>query len=691
MGNGLINLSDIDMNDIIKSIIVNNSVAVSLVGTGRDNDVLTNSITSALKTYYNSIKKGEKEHQEEQTDEIVTAINEQTEVVKEQIIVAKKRNKTVDIIKEIEKEKKSWDKAQLQRIAKILGEVALNTGKKMYDETKLRFKWLRELESAGIRLSGGFDESFTKLANSAKLSHDSLMKMIQDNKKSFSSMNALGKDAVEKLMKASGDIAGKYGLSAEEAFKLTMYYSDQLGSRMSREEMQNMKLDNQIDVLAKDMKALSIATGKSVEQLIAERKEREKTILMKKINRDPKMAAIFEVGKQMGLDEDVLLSAITGIPNEKSSLMHTNKATAFLFNGIKNIVQDRRIKSAEDVAAAYSKIQKNPIISEGAKEILSKDPAMLGVISGTELNSRWMELVDFSESIIPEVKSDKESTDEKALNAFTNTQSELNKISNTMNKKMAVPLETATKGLNLFNTALSKTNDILENISDGWVKAGYAAFYSSPTARKIASNWVADFFNPFKDNNYEEDEKPSFLKRLFGFKNNDGDGSSTSSKLSIIVRLLSALTGTVLAFYGGDIANSMVDKNKNPGLFLSTDSAIKGVTGALLGYGIFGNKYVGIAGGIAGVGLGLFGDDSDKPIDIPNKTYPAHNKETQYGNSGSTKSNIENKNASTDYMYDYLSKNDEVVSILKNISTYTSALPKMYKEQQFSSNGSIIP
>ena len=185
MGNGLINLSDPKMNDIIKDIIVNGSVAVSLVKTGRDNDVLTNSITRALKTYYNGIKSEEKAREDKETKKVTTAINNQTKVAEEQVIEAKKANESLDIIKDLEKEKKGFDRAQQQRFAKILGEIAMNTGKKMYDETKLRFKWLRELESAGIRLSGGFDESFTKLANSSKLSHDSLMKMIQDKKKSF--------------------------------------------------------------------------------------------------------------------------------------------------------------------------------------------------------------------------------------------------------------------------------------------------------------------------------------------------------------------------------------------------------------------------------------------------------------------------------------------------------------------------
>lgn len=690
MGNGLINLSDPKMNDIIKDIIVNGSVAVSLVGTGRDNDVLTNSITRALKTYYDGIKSEEKAQTDKETKKVTTAINNQTKVAEDQVIEAKKTNESLDIIKDLEKEKKGWNRAQYQRYAKILGEIAMNTGKKMYDETKLRFKWLRELESAGIRLSGGFDESFTKLANSTKLSHDSFIRMIQDNKKSFSSINALGKDAMERLMKASGDIAGKYGLSAEEAFKLTMFYSDQLNSRMSKEEIQNMKLDNGIDVLAKDMKALSLATGKTIEQIVEERKEREKTMLMAKINRDPKMAAILDIGQKMGLDEDVLLSAITGVPNEKSSLMYTSRGSAALFDGLKKMARSGAIKSTEDVVAAYSELQKNPAILEEIKDTLSRDYAQIHVLSGTEINTPRMQSIKLKDYNLNDYEVGKQSADEKALNAFTNTQSELNKISNTMNKKMAVPLETATTGLNLFNSALSKTNETLENISDGWVKAGYAAFYSSPTLRKSVSNWVMDLPNSLFGNKYKEDKKPSLLNRLFGSKNNDG-GSSNGLKLGSMVKWLSAIAaGALLLLKSEDIANLFVDKNKNQDLHILTDSTLRAGGGALIGSPL--GKTGALVGATTGFGWGFVEGGLDMwNSDTPNKKYPAHNKETQYGNSGSTKTNTENKNATTDYMNEYLSRNDEVVTILQNISTYTSALPKMYKEQQFSSNGSIIP
>jgi len=691
MGNGLINLSDPDMNDIIKSIIVNNSVAVSLVGTGRDNDVLTNSITQALTAFYN-IKKSEIDaRRNKAANRVTTAINNQTKVDEEQVIEAKKANEALDIIKDLEKEKKDWNKAQTQRFVKILGEIAMNTGKKMYDETKLRFKWLRELESAGIRLSGGFDESFTKLANSAKLSHDSFIRMIQDNKKSFSSINALGKDAMERLMKASGDIAGKYGLSAEEAFKLTMFYSDQLNSRMSKEEIQNMKLDNGIDVLAKDMKALSIATGKTVEQLIEERKEREKNILMAKINRDPKMAAILDVGKKMGLDEDVLLSAITGVPNEKASMMYTRRGSAAIMDGLIRMVHDETIKNSKDVVAAYSELQKNPAIVEGVKDSFSMNNGILHVLAGSEANLPMMAEYSVKGYNLNEYDGGKQSVDEKALNAYTNTQSELNKISNTMNKKMAVSLETATKGLNLFNKALSKTNTIFEKMPDWAVKVGYATFYSSPTLRKSVSNWVMDLPNSIFGNNYKEDKKPSLFKRLFGSKNNDGD-SSNGLKLGPMVKLLSTIAaGALLLLKSGDIANLFVDKNKNPDLHILANSGIKAVGGGLVGYSLLG-KPGALGGSAIGFGSGFIQGGLDMlNSDKPNEKYPAHNKETQYGNSGSTKNNTENKKTSNDYMNEYLSRNDEVVTILKNISTYTSALPKMYKEQQFSSNGSIIP
>ena len=319
--------------ELIKCIN-NSSVAVRIADQQSDK-FLSTAISKALTEYRARLKKEPAAKQEQQaTEDNTDAVEQQTqelEKVKHVTIEAKdaledvagatsdvgnslRENKSAidEAIKSREKQNEAIKAASLKVVAAISTAVKAMVTRTL-DETTKRLEWVQQLNDAGVKLRGGFDETFTELSNLSRRSHEEFTRLLTSNSNMIARMNTMGLRGEREIADMSQAIVGKYGYTVKTSDSIIKFMLDSRIKYMTEEELQTMNLTSEMELLAKNLRASSAAFGKSTEQILAETKAREDDYTDRLLQ--AKYGDAYRNMKLSGLPPELIRMFLTNIPN----------------------------------------------------------------------------------------------------------------------------------------------------------------------------------------------------------------------------------------------------------------------------------------------------------------------------------------------------------------------------------------
>lgn len=619
-----------------------------------------------------------------------------------------------DELENIRKENK-LDSSQIKRISDAIITATLDVGKKSLDATKDRLGWLEKLEKSGIRLAGGFENNFTTMSNLAKMSHDSFANMLTANSKQIANMNAMGQLQLQRFMHASGNLAGKFGYNTEEASKIMLHYVDTIAMTQSAEELRNRNISKEVEILGKNMKALSIATGKSVETLIKEQEQREKNLLMAKINRDPQMKAFLQLAESAGIDTDVVMAAITGRPNEKSAQMNITAGGRALNQALANIAQgiksgDPKMQDAYSMASYLASVQNDSRFRSDVNAIGTMNYGKAGALNQTAYGDVLTSLNNFGKfrfnlEAMRQVGSG--SDDENVINALTNVKAEKDILNNIKNQKFSMNLDGATTLLNIFSGAVRKASDALNDVPKSlvWLTNIGMGAASMLGLDKVVIKMVGDFSlrwgKRFIANPMLALKLITTQHLIPGIKMVGSTAKQLATHLLKSIAHLGVLKagslglGSILFFMEDQLTRQWAGSARdNPWGVLGSKMLFNAMAGGAIGGSIMGPKGA-LWGAAIGAGAGLIetvwdlivGSESDGNAKLnENDLYPAN--ENTYNTTANTTHNT--------YYEQRQSRDNESVRLQregleyqKRTANNTDTLPADYQERRFNRSGEL--
>ena len=226
---------------------------------GKDLQKNVQELTVNLNKY---IKLSDIEKNERKTsfEKIVSAVNNINNAIKED-----KDNNKKDKTKE-----DAGNKAIGAKIVQVIVESFATSFQKKME----RMGFLRDLESAGVSVTGGFD-SLRKASEELARPQEQLVKLYTKNSQTIQRLNASFGDGVNFFNQTLGDISGKFNLTRQEEEAILSEYLDTRTKYANIEQLDRERLRKETELYTKNLKQLSMATGKSIDLILQENKLKE--------------------------------------------------------------------------------------------------------------------------------------------------------------------------------------------------------------------------------------------------------------------------------------------------------------------------------------------------------------------------------------------------------------------------------
>lgn len=196
-------------------------------------------------------------------DKIASAVNNINNSIKED------RNR--------KKSSKSKEESNNKAVAaKIVQAVAGATISSLQNGLK-RIESLRELESAGVSVAKGFD-SLRKSSEDLARPQTQLVKLYTKNSQLLSRLNASANflnDGVGFFNDTLKSVSGQFNLTRQEEEAILSEYLDTRTKYANIEQLDRERLRKETELYTKNLKQLSMATGKSIDLILQENKLKE--------------------------------------------------------------------------------------------------------------------------------------------------------------------------------------------------------------------------------------------------------------------------------------------------------------------------------------------------------------------------------------------------------------------------------
>lgn len=196
-------------------------------------------------------------------DKITSAVNNINNAIKED------RNR--------KKSSKSKEESNNKAVAaKIVQAVAGATISSLQNGLK-RIESLRELESAGVSVAKGFD-SLRKSSEDLARPQTQLVKLYTKNSQLLSRLNASANflnDGVGFFNDTLKSVSGQFNLTRQEEEAILSEYLDTRTKYANIEQLDRERLRKETELYTKNLKQLSMATGKSIDLILQENKLKE--------------------------------------------------------------------------------------------------------------------------------------------------------------------------------------------------------------------------------------------------------------------------------------------------------------------------------------------------------------------------------------------------------------------------------
>jgi len=575
-------------------------------------------------------------------------------------------NKFIDALEKNEKvSKDTLDKwttnlAKASNFLDMVGDI-LAAFKDVFDNTKKRFEWIKELERSGVHLVQGFDDSFTELANMAKMSHDSFTKMLAANSQSIAKLNAINIDGARTFSESLNKVVGKFGYTTEEASTALSSYMNNVVNFYSKESLSEKLKNDATTQYLKNLKELSAATGKSVELLVQENQLKEDTLFAKKLMSEH--PALYGLYKQMGLNDAQIKAAVTGMPNDDSVLMQATPQGRELYHELRQLALDYTTGklSTNKLISRGAKIA-NGRAAESARDIMhNMDYSMANIYSMSKGHNTMFGSILLNKLDEKTGKRVVENEgDTELVNRLINYEAEKDIFENNQNEKLALSVGKATTALNFFTGGLwaanvaigfhsvlalgkivfgsSAARAFLSRIFFGAISGGSAARAVANSAEPylpgiISTNPITNGINKVGN---------ALIRGAHRLENSMANLSSRFIKVGTSLKILGA---GIVSFAAGFGFAKLFGASNRTAMFSGTGSTIGGYVGMGIG-AFFGMPHLGwiagsILGGLAGAGLASLTDkkSTGPATDVSNITYKneyAYNSQTLFNDKKTT-------------------------------------------------------
>ena len=196
-------------------------------------------------------------------DKIASAVNNINNAIKED------RNR--------KKSSKSKEESNNKAVAAKIVQAAAGATISSLQNGLKRIESLRELESAGVSVAKGFD-SLRKSSEDLARPQTQLVKLYTNNSQLLSRLNASANflnDGVGFFNDTLKSVSGQFNLTRQEEEAILSEYLDTRTKYANIEQLDRERLRKETELYTKNLKQLSMATGKSIDLILQENKLKE--------------------------------------------------------------------------------------------------------------------------------------------------------------------------------------------------------------------------------------------------------------------------------------------------------------------------------------------------------------------------------------------------------------------------------
>lgn len=223
----------------------------------------------------------------------------------------KKDDKDDEYSKAIAKGKKA-----LEIVTKAVPEIFNNLGERFTERIKLNI----QLQESGVRLQKGFDAQFYKLAAMAGRTSDAYTQLLKTNSSFVTQMNSVGLDGAQTISKMLNTTIGQWGATFKESDLILRHITENMTAMDSIHTMKSINFESEMETTTKLLKQLSVATGKSVEQIIKETEARKSDFVHRRLMTDERTKHKYSALQAAGFAPELIETILTGTPNKQSVL-----------------------------------------------------------------------------------------------------------------------------------------------------------------------------------------------------------------------------------------------------------------------------------------------------------------------------------------------------------------------------------
>lgn len=416
---------------------------------GKDLQKNVQELTVNLNKY---IKLSDIEKNERKTsfEKIVSAVNNINNAIKED-----KDNKKKD---------KTKEDAGNKSIGAIIVQGIVKSFATSFQKNMERMGFLRDLESAGVSVTQGFD-SLRKASEELARPQEQLVKLYTKNSQTIQRLNASFGDGVNFFNQTLGDISGKFNTTRQEEEAILSEYIETRTKYANLEQLDRDRLRKETELYTKNLKQLSMATGKSIELILQENKLKEDEFAVQALrNANPAMEMlekllIQQVGPEMA--RALILNDVTSEKYLGAMAIQQGRDYAQLRN---MVARNPNMQMNDMIAFINASIERNQsernrmnqaLVNDALNSNLVYRPENSALFGQITVGTRGQKLSTYNEN----------STDSQILSSARHFSDELDRATLAIENIKTQSLQNFGKELDVLANGLDKVNDVLLSIS----------------------------------------------------------------------------------------------------------------------------------------------------------------------------------------------------------------------------------
>lgn len=400
---------------------------------------LKQTIISAIETYNNKKKnkKPDPNSPEGQVGKAIDAMAQTAEQMRKdrEKVVKEERKRALEEKKKQEREKSFENKfKQIQeeladhftagqklafRLASETIKQTIKFGVTLY---KTQAEHTAKLSIAGITSNKSVVVELKNLVRETGMTRESIVSYLSGNSDVMTRLRRFGSNALEKSSSALAGANAVSGMTHSEVMSATSLYLQNITEFNNAFGMSTDDIYTSSQKAAESLKLLSLATGKSVEQITQEIKAREKTLLNKRLGSDNKTKDMYNYLTAMGFDDDIIHFILTGKPSEKAARTMATPEGKRLLLSMRQL-QMTSGGNADAIRSGISELANSSLFYQYQQRFKNVNPTLLAMDNGLHESLYGLEgLKQFNEIVMNEkdaLRIDAIKRHEEAITRFT--------------------------------------------------------------------------------------------------------------------------------------------------------------------------------------------------------------------------------------------------------------------------------